>query len=157
LIGGRTRVNPSSAASGGGDAGADHAESAERRGAWARPLPPRPRDRDVGENRVLLHARLGRVGGVDELPRAFSPERARQEHHADEAARPIGGLREHGLGPALVPGAAWAVGGRVAGGVDADAALDEAADARPLMAVGMGAAAGREGDAIAAQEKLARG
>src|SRR5262249_61627104 len=36
-------------------------------------------------------------------------------------------------------------------------AVDQAADARPLMAVGMGAAAGREGDAVAAQEKLARG
>src|SRR5262249_56750662 len=41
-------------------------------------------------------------------------------------------------------------------GVDADAALDEAADARPLMAVRMGAATGRERDAVAAQEKLAR-
>src|SRR5215510_4939522 len=29
-------------------------------------LPPRPRDRDVDENLVLLHTRLGRIGGVDE-------------------------------------------------------------------------------------------
>jgi hypothetical protein len=56
------------------------------------------------------------------LQRAFAEERARQDHHADEAARPVRGLREHGLGPALVPGAARAVGGRMAGGVDADAA-----------------------------------
>src|SRR6266446_9517741 len=113
-----------------------------------------PRDRGVGGNLVLLRARLGRVGGVDELQRAFAEERARQDHHADEAARPIGSLREHGLGPALVPRAARAVRGRAAGRVDADAALDQAANARPLMAVGEGAAAGRR-DAVAAQEKLA--
>src|SRR5215831_7568449 len=120
-------------------------------------LPRWPGDRHVGEDLVLLHARLGRVGGVDELQRAFAQERARQDHHADEAARPIGGLREYGLGPALVPRAAWAVGGRAAVSVDADAALDQAADARPLMAVGMGAAAGWKRDAVAAQEELARG
>src|SRR5262249_56077143 len=65
--------------------------------------------------------------------------------------------REHGLGPALVPRAARAVRGGGAGWGDADAALDQAADARPLMAVRMGAAAGRKRDAVAAQEKLARG
>src|SRR5262249_2610470 len=118
---------------------------------------PRAGDGDVGENLVLLHARLGGVGSVDELQRAFSDERAREDHHADEAARPLGGLREYGLGPALVPRAARAVGGRAAACVDADAALDQAADARPLMAVGMGAAAGWERDAVAAQEQLARG
>src|SRR6266566_10168518 len=118
--------------------------------ACAYPLHLRPGDRSVGEDLVLLRARLLRIGRIDELQRAFAKERARQDHHADEAAGPIGGLREHRLGPALVPGAARTVGGRAAGRVDADAALDQAADARPLMAVGKGAAAGRERDAVAA-------
>ena len=40
-------------------------------------------------------------------------------------------------------------------GVDADAALDQAADAGPLMAVQIGAAAGREADAVGAQQEIA--
>jgi len=40
-------------------------------------------------------------------------------------------------------------------GVDADAALDHAADARPLVAVLIGAAAGRKGHAVAAHQQLA--
>src|SRR5262249_35512931 len=80
-------------------------------------LPRWPGDGDVGENLVLLHARLGRVGGVDELQRAFADERARQDHHADEAARPTGGPREHGLGPALGTRAPRAARGPAARGV----------------------------------------
>jgi hypothetical protein len=91
------------------------------------------------------------------LQRAFAEQRARQDHHADEAARAIGGLREHGLGPALVPGAAGAVRGRAARRVDADAAFEQAADARPLMGVPIGATASRERDAVAAQQQFARG
>jgi hypothetical protein len=41
--------------------------------------------------------------------------------------------------------------------IDADAAVDQAADARPLMAVQIGAAARRKGDAVAAQEQRALG
>src|SRR5262245_39777541 len=44
----------------------------------------RPRDRDVSEDLVLLHARLLLVLGVDVLDRALAQERARQDHHADE-------------------------------------------------------------------------
>ena len=40
-------------------------------------------------------------------------------------------------------------------GVDADAAFEQAADARPLMPVHIGAAARRERDAVAAQQQLA--
>ena len=40
-------------------------------------------------------------------------------------------------------------------GVDADAALDQAADARPLMTVQERAAARRKRDAVAAQQQLA--
>src|SRR5215469_9199149 len=40
-------------------------------------------------------------------------------------------------------------------GVDADAALDETADAGPLMPVQISAAAGRKGDAVAAKEEFA--
>src|SRR5262249_60494390 len=90
----------------------------------------RPGDRGVGEDLVLLHARLGRVGSVDELQRAFTEERARQDHHADEAARPVGGLREYGLGPALGPPAAPAGGGPAAASVEANGPLDQAGDAR---------------------------
>src|SRR3954453_4111925 len=41
-------------------------------------------------------------------------------------------------------------------GVDADAALEQTADAGPLMSVLIGAAAGREADAVGAQQKVAR-
>ena len=41
--------------------------------------------------------------------------------------------------------------------VDADAAFEQAADARPLMPVQIGAAARREGDAVAAQKQGAFG
>src|SRR5690606_34440199 len=48
-------------------------------------------DRPVGENLVLLRARLALVLLVDEGNRAFAAEqRARQDHHPDEAARPVG-------------------------------------------------------------------
>src|SRR4029453_15372551 len=82
---------------------------------------------------------------------------ARRNNHADEAARAIGGLREPGLGPPLVPGAAGAVRGRAARRVDADAAFEQAADARPLVGVPGGAGAGRKRDVVAAQEQFARG
>ncbi len=39
--------------------------------------------------------------------------------------------------------------------VDADAALDQAADAGALVHVGVGAAAGRKGHAVAAHQELA--
>src|SRR5439155_719408 len=87
------------------------------------------------------------------LPRV-PQSHARQEHPADEAAGAIGGLREHGLGAALVPRAAGAVRDRTARRVDADAAFEQATDARPLMGVPVGAAAGRKGDAVAAQEQF---
>src|SRR5262249_17026712 len=116
----------------------------------------RPFDRRIGENLVLLHPRFVLVLLVDVLDRAFADQAARQNHDPDEPARPVGGgLREDRLGPALVPGAARPVGGRAAVGIDADAALDQAADARPLVAVPVGAAAWRKADAVAAQQELA--
>ena len=64
------------------------------------------------------------------------PAVARQDHDADEAAPFVGSrLREHRVGPGLVPGAARTIRRRAAVRVDADAALDQAADARALMAV----------------------
>src|SRR5204863_2999070 len=97
--------------------------------ASAMPSSLRQLDRRVDEDLVLLHARLGLVLFVDELERAFAEKLAWQDHHADEAARPVGGLREHRVGPGLVPGAARAVADRVARRVDADAAVEQAADA----------------------------
>ena len=62
-------------------------------------------------------------------------------------------MREHTVGSALVPRAAGAIAGRAAVGVDPDTALDQTADARSLMPVQIGAAAGWERDAVAAQKK----
>ena len=55
-------------------------------------------------------------------------------------------VREHRIGAGLVPGAAGAVARRMALGVDADAAIDQAAQPRPPMLVQERAAAGRECD-----------
>src|SRR6185437_16666059 len=112
--------------------------------------------RRVGEDLVLLRLRLRLVVVVDVLNRTLAHERARQDHDADETRRFVGrSLREHRIGAALVPGAARAVAGRSAVRVDADAAVDQAADARALVPMQIGAAAGREGDAVAAHQELA--
>src|SRR5206468_6421472 len=82
----------------------------------------------------------------------------RQDHHADEAAPPVGGrLREYRVGSALEPGGARPVARRMAERVDADAALDQAADAWSLVPMQIGAAAGRERHAVAPQQQLAFG
>src|SRR6185312_16567954 len=104
-------------------------------------------DRRVGEDLVLLRLRLRLVVLVDVLDRAFALQFTRQDHDADEARRSVGCLREHRVGPALVPGAAGPVARRAAVRIDADAALDQAADAGALVAVQIGAAARREADA----------
>src|SRR4029078_11428406 len=116
----------------------------ERRAVYASLL-LRSCDRRVGEDLVLLHARLVLVGLVYVLDRAFRDQRARHDHDANEAAGRIGGdVREHRVGPGLVPGAARSVRRRAAVGVDADAALEETADAGPLIAVQIGALPRRE-------------
>src|SRR5262249_2579341 len=63
-------------------------------------------------------------------------------------------LRKHGVGAGFIPGAARAERGRAPVRVDADAALDQAADSGPLMAMLVGAAAGRKGNAVAAHQQL---
>ena len=117
---------------------------------------PRKTDRRVGE--ALVGLRLGPrlVVGIEIFDRAFAQKRARQDHHADEAGGAVArALREHRLRPAFVPGAARAVAGRGAVGIDPDAALDEAADAGALMPMQEGAAAGRKRHAVAAQQQIA--
>src|SRR5207302_1344859 len=56
---------------------------------------------------------------------------------------------------AFIPCAAGAIGRRRAMRVDANAAFEQASDARSLMPVQMSTAAGGKGDAVAAQEELA--
>src|SRR5205814_10656200 len=108
-------------------------------------------DRRVDEDLVLLRARLALVLVFDELKRAFAQERTRQNHCADEAAWPVGGsLRKHRIGSALVPGRARAVARRMALRIDADAAFDQATDARALVPMQIGAAAGRKRHTVAA-------
>src|SRR5204863_35233 len=112
-------------------------------------------NRCVDENLVLLRARLVPVRLAEILDRALAEKRARQRHHAYEAARTIRrGLREHRIRPALEPGAARSVARRVALGIDADAALDEAADSWTLMTMQIGTAARRKGNAVAAQQEI---
>src|SRR5712691_9814 len=114
------------------------------------------RDRRVAQDPVLLRPGLRLVVLVEVLDRAFSLERARQDHHPDEAARAVhGGLGKNRVRPALVPSPARTVGGRAAMGVDADAAFDEAADAGSLVPVEIGASAGRERDTVAAHQEIA--
>src|SRR5450755_2024487 len=67
----------------------------------------------VNEDAVLLRLGLRLVILVDVLDRALSQERAWQDHHADEAARPVGrSLGEHRGRAGLIPGGARAVRGR---------------------------------------------
>ena len=95
------------------------------------------------------------------LPRSdtrpsFCPDRrARQDHDADEARRPVRSLGEHAVRPGLVPGAAGSIRRRAAVGVDADGAFEQTTDAGALMPVQIGAAARRERDAVAAQTAAA--
>src|SRR5207302_10697424 len=97
------------------------------------------RDRRVRENLISLRFGLGLVRLAEILDRAFPDERTRQDHDADEARRAVGRrLGEHRLRPALVPGGAGAVRRRAAARVDADAALDQAADAGALVPVRIG-------------------
>src|SRR5262249_7658784 len=64
----------------------------------------RPRDRDIGQNLVLLDPRLGPVLFVDILERGFSQQLARQDHHANEPRGPVGcRLRENRIGTAFIP------------------------------------------------------
>src|SRR5262245_52091504 len=114
------------------------------------------RDGRVDKEVVLLQLRLRPVLFVEIFDGTFAHQGARQDHHPDETAGPVEGrLREDGVGSALEPGSARAVRRRAAMGVDADAALEEAADAGALMPVPVGAAAGREPDAVAAQQEIA--
>src|ERR1700722_5516876 len=91
------------------------------------------RQRHIGENFILLRFRLGFVFFVEILDRAFAQVGERQDHHADEARRPVGGLREHAVRTGLVPSAAGAIRMRMAAGVDADASFEQTPDAWPLM------------------------
>src|SRR5436305_1946678 len=60
---------------------------------------PRPRNRHVDKDLILLQARFVLVLGVDVLDRAFAAQFPRQDHHPDETAWPIRcGLREHSVG-----------------------------------------------------------
>src|SRR5262245_3662057 len=55
----------------------------------------------IGEDPVLLDARLGLVLLVDILERGFPQQLAWQDHNTNKPAGPIGGsLREDGSGPA---------------------------------------------------------
>src|SRR4051794_33477087 len=106
-------------------------------------------DRRVDVDLVLLRARLRFVFLIDQLQRALPDERVRQDHHPDEARRPVRcRLREHRLRSVLEPGRAGAIAGRAPVRVDADPALDQAADAGALMPMQIGATAGRERDAV---------
>jgi len=116
----------------------------------------RSRNRCIGQDFVLLDARLALVLFVDILERGFSQQLPRQDHHPDESARTIGGrLRKHGIRAALVPGSAGTIGRRAASGVDANAALDQATNPGAPMPMQKGTAAGRKTYAVTAQEKLA--
>src|ERR1043166_8488820 len=107
-------------------------------------------------NPILLGARLSLILLVDQAEGAFSHERARDNHHANEAARTVGsGLCEDRLRPALEPSAAGAVGRGMAVCVDADAPFDQAANTGSLVGVQIGETAGRERDAVTAQEQFA--
>src|SRR5262249_23457474 len=109
--------------------------------------------RRVNINLVLLGARLSLVLLVDQAERAFSQERERDNHHANEAAGAVGsGLCEDRLRPALEPSGAGAVGRGTAVCVDADAPFDQAANTGSLMGVQISETAGRERHAITAQE-----
>src|SRR6516164_5242034 len=71
----------------------------------------------VDEDAVLLRLGLRLVILVDVLDRALSQERARQDQHADEAARPVGRcLGEYRGRAGLIPGAPRAIRGRAAVG-----------------------------------------
>src|SRR5215469_390820 len=78
---------------------------------WARPRPcqshRRISDRRVGESLVGLRLRLRLVLGIEVLDRALAQQGPRQDHHADEAGRPVARpLRKHRVRPALVPSTA---------------------------------------------------
>ena len=96
------------------------------------------RDRHVGVDLVGLRLRLRFVFLAQILDRASRQIGHRQDHGADEARRPVGGLREHRLRTVFVPRAARTVRRRAAVGVDADATVEQAANPRPLMAVQVG-------------------
>src|SRR5215470_12998781 len=94
------------------------------------------RYRSVGVDLVLLRFRFRLVLLVDVLDRAFPLKFARQYHHANKAARFVGrGLREYGVRSGFIPRTAGTKRGRAPVRVDANAALDQAADARTLMAM----------------------
>src|SRR6185369_13778459 len=65
------------------------------------------------------------------------------------------GLREHRVRAVLEPRVADIVAVRLPIAVDAQRALDQAADARPLMAMRIGGTAGRKRHAVAAPEQIA--
>src|SRR6202023_3020290 len=109
--------------------------------------------RHIGENFILLRLRLGLVFLVEIFDRAFAQIGERQHHDADEARRPVGGLRKYAVRAGFVPSTAGTIGMRMAAGVDANAAFEQTTDARPLMPVQISAAARRERDAVAAQEQ----
>src|SRR5215471_5057070 len=116
------------------------------------------RNRRVDENLVLLQTRLLLVGFIDILNRAFAEKIARQNEDANEAGRAVGRcLREDRIRAGLIPGFALGVGRRVTERVNANGALDEAADARPLMAMQISTAARWKGHAVAAPEDVALG
>src|SRR4029077_4182844 len=102
----------------------------------------RDRDRHIDEDFVALRLRLGLVLFVQILDRAARQIGHRQDHDTNETRRRIGRLREYRIGSPFKPGAARSIRRRSALGVDADAAVEEATDAGPLMAVHIGAAAG---------------
>src|SRR5215468_3734656 len=110
----------------------------------------------VGVDFVLLRFRLRLVLFIDVLDRTFAGELARQDHHADEAAVFVGsGLREYGVRSRFVPRTARSERRRATVGVDANAAVDEATDARPLVSVQISAAPGRKSHTVAAHQKFA--
>src|ERR1700691_2992261 len=106
------------------------------------------RHRHVGVDFVALGLRLRLVFVAQIFHRALRQIRHRQEHRSDETRRPVGRLREYRLWTGFEPWTAGAVRGRAAMGVDADATLEQTADARPQMAVQIGTAAWREGDPV---------
>ena len=95
------------------------------------------------------------VGRIDVADRALARPLRGQHQHADERGLEVGrGAREHGLGPALEPGAAGAVERASAPRSRSRARRGAGSGSRPGMRVQVGDAAEREVDAVAADDPL---
>ena len=102
---------------------------------------------------IALRLGLRTVFGVHVGDRALAQEAGRQHHDTNEAGRAVSGLGEDGRGSGLEPGTARCVAARSTLRIDADTALDQTADAGPLMGVKIRASTRRKGNAVAAHEQ----